>query len=497
MGDFKLIPYKVLENRSFQGRKAEIRLLEEAASSGKPSLVAVYGRRRVGKTELIEQSLRTRNLLKFEGLEGGDEKRQMEQALYQLARYAGDSHIEKLRFTRWLELFDFLGRFVEHGVWTLYFEEVQWLASYKDDLVSDLKHAWDNTFRRNPRIMVVLCGSAPSFMVAKVLRSHSLYGRVAKEIHLKPFTLDVTAGFLGPNRSPFDVLEAQLALGGIPEYLKLARDESSTYLSLSKSSFVPNAYFLNECDRIFVSSLAENTHYRRIVEHLAARRSATRQEIADRCRLKPGGTLSALLDDLEMCGFIEGVVPYDRGPRSKIVRYQIADPYLQFYYRFIAPERRAIDTGTFQDNPTAALPLHEYHQWLGYAFERWCRSEHHRIASLLGFGGVRYRSGAWIERTRPTRGGRGSRKEEAGGFQFDLVFDRADRVLTVCEIKHTSAPVGTQAAKEFARRVEALDVPKRTTVQRVLVSPAGAEPEVERGGYFDRVLNLDDLMRQR
>jgi hypothetical protein len=486
--------YKALERSSFIGRDAEIEHLRQLDASPTASLVVVYGRRRVGKTALIEQSYRERNLLKFEGLEGGDQERQIEQCLYQLARYAGDGAIERLRFTRWLEFFDYLWRFIEQGRCTLYLEELQWLASYREELIADLKHAWDNTFRRNPQLVVVLCGSAPSFMVGKVLRSAALYGRVAAEIHLRPFPLVSTAEFLGPNRSPFDALEAQLALGGIPEYLNFARAESSTYLALCRNAFLPSAYFLNECDRIFVSSLAKSVHYRRVIEHLAARRSATRQEIADRCRLKPGGTLSALLDDLALSGFIEGVIPYDRGPRSKLVRYQIADPYLQFYYRFVAPQRRAIDSGRFEDNPALALPLHDYQQWLGFAFERWCRTEHHRIARLLGFSGVRYRSGAWIERAGKPTPARGTPTYEAGGFQLDLVFDRADRVLTVCQIKHTAAPVGADAAREFVRRVEALKVPRRTTVQRILVSASGAEPEVERGGYFDRVLTLEELM---
>ncbi len=474
--------YKVLRNPSFVGRQEERAALLEVDARPDPSIVVVYGRRRVGKTELLEQTYRERNLLKFEGLESGNPARQMEHALYQLAQYAGDSAIERLRFTRWLEFFEYLARFVGRGVWTVYFEELQWLASYRHDFVSELKHAWDNTLRRNPHIVLVLCGSAPSFVVGKVLRSQALYGRVFKEIQLRPFPLQTAADFLGRSRSVFDVMEAQLAFGGIPEYLKLAREESSAYLALCKNAFVPDARLLNECDRVFVSSLARSPHYRKIIEFLSTHRSATRKEIARHLRLKPGGNLSALLVDLERCGFIEGVTPYDKGPRSRIIRFQIADAYLQFYYRFILPQRRQIETGTYSGRPTEALPIHEYRQWLGFTFERWCRSNHRRIAEVLGFSGVRYRSGAWIERG------------PGGGFQFDLVFDRADRVLTVCEAKYTTEPVGVAAAKSFARKVAGLQLPPRTTVQRVLVSAAGAEPEVATGGYFDRIVTLEDIM---
>src|SRR5688572_4455544 len=170
-----LNPYKVIKNQDFHGRKEERRALLEVDARPDASMVVVYGRRRVGKTELLEQSYRERNILKFEGLEDGSRARQIKHVLYQLARYANDSSIEKLRFTRWLEFFDYLGRFLEQGVWTLYFEELQWLASYREDFISELKHAWDNSLRRNPKLVVILCGSASSFMVGKVLHSQSLY----------------------------------------------------------------------------------------------------------------------------------------------------------------------------------------------------------------------------------------------------------------------------------------------------------------------------------
>jgi hypothetical protein len=477
-----LQPLAIAQNKLFLGRAEELRALRAVDASAEASLVVVYGRRRVGKTELVEQAYRERRPLKFEGIEGGDTARQLEQAVYQLSRYAGDGALQRLRFTRWLEFFDYLAPFVERGPWTLYFEEVQWLAAYGEEFVADLKHAWDNSLRRNPRLVVVLCGSAPAFMVGKVLRSRALYGRVAKEIRLAPFPFADTAAFVGARRSTFDLFEAQLALGGIPEYLKLVRTEGSTYLALCTHAFLPDAYFLNECERIFVSSLARNAHYRTIVEFLAARRGATRSEIAARCGVKAGGTLSSVLEDLELCGFIDGVVPYDKGPASKLIRYQIADPYLQFYYRFIAPQRRAIESGAFVGRATAALPLHHYQQWLGYVFERWCRTQHRHIAELLGFGAVRYRSGTWLKR------------DAADGFQFDLVFDRADHVLTLCEIKYTATPVGFGVAKEFAQRVEPLTVPRRTTVERVLISAAGADPELAAGGGFDRVLTLHELV---
>ena len=137
----------------------------------------VYGRRRVGKTELIEHTLQDRNLIKLEGVENGNKQAQMVRVLYQLSKIFNDKLITHLHFDTWLELFDFIAGKISVGEWTLYLEEVQWLADYQDELISDLKYVWDNTLRRNPELLLVLCGSSPSFMQNQVIHSKALYNR--------------------------------------------------------------------------------------------------------------------------------------------------------------------------------------------------------------------------------------------------------------------------------------------------------------------------------
>lgn len=147
------------------------------AKSNQAAIVVVHGRRRVGKTTLIEHVFKNRALLKIEGVETGNKARQIETALLMLSQYFKDPTIARLNFTRWLEFFEYLARFLATGTHTLYLEELQWLASYDDELVNDFKLVWDNHFRKNSQLITVLCGSSPSFMVNKVLKSKALYGR--------------------------------------------------------------------------------------------------------------------------------------------------------------------------------------------------------------------------------------------------------------------------------------------------------------------------------
>ncbi len=477
--------YIKINGYKLNGRAEELEQLTQIGMSKKASIIILHGRRRVGKTTLIEHAFKNRSLLKIEGVENGTKERQIETALLMLSQYAKDPIIAKLKFTRWLEFFEYLTSFIKIGVHTLYLEELQWLAAYDDELISDFKITWDNHFSKNHDLVAVLCGSSPSFMVNKVVKSKALYGRSQNEIHLEPFTLKETVEYFGPGYSLQSVMDSYLSVGGIPEYLSYLRQSNkSTYLELCKQSFCKDGYFLNECERVFISSMVKNKDYKKIVELLAQERFATRPIIAKKLSLDSGGTLSGLLQDLEMSGFIRSYVPYDKDEKSKLVRYEISDQYLQFYYRFIATIKKKIEQKRFQDNPTLALNLTDYQEWLGYSFERWCRHEHVQIAKVLGFSAVQYEVGPYFSTKTPKN------------FQMDLVFSRADKVLTICEIKYTKAPVSKNVIKEFERKMEYFATPPHHSIQRVLISAMGVDENVKNAGYFDQMLNLQDLVKK-
>jgi AAA+ ATPase superfamily predicted ATPase len=464
------------------GRNHELAALARIGQTQEAAIVIVHGRRRVGKTTLIEHAYKDRALLKIEGVEGGNKARQIETALLMLSQYAKDPAISQLRFTRWLEFFEYLSRFLKEGIHTLYLEELQWLASYDEELVGDFKLIWDNHYRKNPNLVTVLCGSSPSFMINKVIKSKALYGRSQHILQINPFTLKETQEYFGDRYSLSAIMDSFLAVGGIPEYLAYLRRSKSPYLDLCSEAFRKNGYFYNECERVFVSSMAQNQHYKKIIEFLAKVKFSTRLEIAQQLKLDSGGTLSSLLHELEMSGFIHTYVPYNKDDTSKLVRYEIADPYLQFYYRFIGPIKKKINQNAYQEHPTKALNLTDYQQWLGYSFERWCRHNHHVIAKALGFSAVKYDVGPFFSKSTPQK------------YQIDLLFLRADKVLTICEIKYTKASTSKSVIRDFERKIELLSIPSRHSVQRVLISAEGADASLVEAAYFDQILDLKMLL---
>ncbi len=469
----------------FTGRKDEIKYIKEASQAKEAKILVVYGRRRVGKTELIEHVLRDRHLLKLEGVEDGDTAHQMVRVTYQLAKVFNDPNIARMKFDTWLELFDFIASKISHGQWTLYLEELQWLAGYKNELISDLKYVWDNRFRHNPDLLLVLCGSSPSFMRNQVVHSKALYNRSMYEINLKEFNLKEVQDFFG-NRSHREIMDAYLTIGGIPEYLKRIRTHSSVHIGICEESFKKNSYFSNEKNKIFISSFAANVHYEGIIDYLSQVKFASKQDIEKHLQLNGGGSLTMILQDLEMCGFIDRYVPYQAGKNSQLVRYCIADSYLRFYFKFIDPILDRIEMGDYTSAPVHALNKESYQKWLGFSFERFCRKHSLLIASIIGFSAVRYKSGAFFNRSTIPQG---------LGYQVDLIFDRADHVLTICEIKYTAGKTGIEVIEEFEKKLQLIPDKENKTIEKVLISASGATDALYSRAYFDRIITLEDIFK--
>jgi hypothetical protein len=479
-----LHPKVIIPNKLFIGREYEIEHLTEIGNAGQPAIVVMYGRRRVGKTELLEQVYRERNIIKFEGIKGKSESEQMTNVLWQLSEYLNAPPIAKIQVSTWTEVFKLICDYIPEGKWTLYFEEVQWLADYKPTFISELKYAWDNYFKNKSELILILCCSSPSFIINEVLLSQALYNRSQHEFHLRELSLRETKQFMH-QRSNRELMDAYLLVGGIPEYLKWLNNKSSVMVSLCQNSFRPASFFLNEVQRIFVSSLADKKHYKAIIEFLAQRRFATRDTILNNIKVASSGATTALLVDLELCGFIEKYTPYQLDDESTLNRYCISDAYLQFYYKFIKPIKRDIEHGDFISQPTSAIKTDSFYKWLGYAFERLCRRKHRIIAKILGFSAVHYRSGVYFNRQT---------NKDNPGYQLDLVFDRDDKVITLCEIRYLQGSVGVGVIQEFENKLALFENKKNKTLHKVLITTEGADNSLIRRAYFDDVITIDQLI---
>lgn len=469
------------ETIGFIGRARELSQFSEVSETPGAKILVIYGRRRVGKTTLIHKAFAARNILKLEGLENKGSPKQRENILIQLSIAANNPSIAKLKLNTWTEVLLEVAKITEKGEWTLYFEEVQWIAAYKEDFVVHLKYVWDNYFSKNPKLILILCGSSPSFLINKVMHSKALHNRAQYEFPISELSLIEAEKLLGKDKSREEVLDAYLAVGGIPEYLKRLILKSSVYLSLCDQSFRPGGFFVDEAERIFVSSLAKNQNYLSIVEYIAKVRAATKKDILAALKLSSGGVTSNMFEDLLQCGFIGAYDSLQLGDSGRGSKYFIKDNYLQLYYRFIRPRLRAINNNDFKRNPTQALDQARYRQWLAYSFERLCLTLAVPLARLLGFESVQFSYGPYY-----------LKKTAEQGAQIDLIYKRADRVYTVCEVKYASLPPGMNVIRACEQKIAAL-LPENASVQRVLISPNGAEASVVNSGYFHKIIKLNDI----
>ncbi len=351
----------------------------------------------------------------------------------------------------------------------------------RSPLVSLFKSYWDNRFSRNRKHRFVLCGSISSFMVKKVIRSEALYGRISTEINLQPLTLAESFEFFAAQRPVEEVLEIAMCLGCIPQYLKELNPGLSLMQNLNEHAFSKTGYFFGEYQRIFISHFGKNPVYENILRQLSAR-PRTADLLASSCRMRTGGRFTELLADLELAGFIERYSPIDKGPRSRQVRFRILDEYLHFYYRFIDKARQEIMTGRFE--PAQIVLGRDWRQWQGYAFERLCRRHSGEIADALRFSGIRYKAGSWFE--PPT--------SDFKGVQIDLLFERADRMITVCEAKCSDRIQAGQLVEDFESKCRVLRRRfPRHGLQKVLISGRRlAIPDKVRK-FFDAILFAPEI----
>jgi len=464
----------------FIGRQKELEALSNLRSKSN-TITVIYGRRRIGKSFLIQEFLKKSKALYFEGLEGQSKKQQLKNFILQLNHQTGNNSPP---VKSWSEAFLSLEKVLRNNPSWIVFDEFQWMANYRSEIVSELKMVWDQYLSRIPNVSLILCGSIASFMTSQVVKSKSMYGRTDKIIHLKEFSLNESRKML-PSYGIHELLDAQMILGGIPKYLELIQDFPSLYTAIDELGLKQNGYFVDEFDRIFVSHFGRNEDYMKIINLLAKYPYGLfRKDIIQKSGIDQGGGLSKQLDNLESAGFISIVHPIDKSINSRILKYYLSDAYLNFYYSFIKPNINQINNGPPQ-NFSTLVQQGFFHNWKGRAFENLCLQHSGKIAEILGFPGINYRVGPYF---RAPKGG-------SSGIQIDLIFDRDDNVLTLCEMKTSRSLISTGAIEEIECKREILQKNyPRHTIQPVLIYDGKISKDLYNSPFIYRTIDVTELI---
>lgn len=408
------------------GRKKEQESLRSYVQSRKSEFIAVYGRRRVGKTFLIRKAYNNDFAFQLTGLANVSMKQQLSQFHAGLIKHNPKKNREPEPASDWFEAFrqliQLLEKLPEEGKKIVFLDELPWLDTKNSKFLSGLEHFWNSWASARDDILLIVCGSAASWMLNQLIKNkEGLHNRVTGRIKLEPFSLAETEEFLREKNAVYDryqTLFLYMVFGGIPFYLDLIQPGKSAMQNINDLCFERNAPFRLEYENLYASLFKKHERHVAAIEALAAKgKGLSRAEIVQLSKLPNGGGLTRILKELEESNFIRRYRAF--GKREKESLYQLVDLYSLFYLKFI--QKTDEDDENFWIN---SIGTPSFYAWAGYAFEMACLHHLPQVKKALGISGVQTSVSAW-------------RSPEA---QIDLLIDRKDQVVNICEMKFSISP---------------------------------------------------------
>ena len=465
------------------GRTNEVALLNKYASSNKPEFVAVYGRRRVGKTFLITQTLESQMIFETSGVIMGEKEDQFA-AFYQSLRRIG---YEGPTMTNWMETFFTLEQLLTPRIkdgkrHVIFIDELPWMDTPRSRFLPAFESFWNGWCNGHDNVMLVVCGSATSWMLSNLSRSRGgLYGRVTDEIKLSPFTLKECEEYFEHENielSRYDIVQSHMVFGGIPYYLSYFRKGYSFEKNTDMILFGNKPRLKDEFNRLFRAIFTNAEDCKKIIRQLAKRNYGfTREEIASATGLPLGGGLSDTLTALAESDFIMRYTPYGKGTGEY---YKLIDNFCLFWLKYVEPNQE--DATFINDNFSSDVMK----GWRGVAFEQVCWQHIQQIRHALEIGGVKSSISAWNIKGDETK----------VGAQIDMLIIRDDNIVNLCEMKFSGSPYSIDKEEEakMLYRVELLkeSLAAKQKVHLTLITTYGLV-QGKHSGKVQKVVTCDDL----
>jgi uncharacterized protein len=411
------------EITSIVGRKNEISRLQKIIESPKSEFVALYGRRRVGKTFLIREFFNYTFNFQVSGLANADTSQQLFNFYTSLSRQSRLFFGQKPN--NWLEAFqqliDHLENIEGKAKKVIFFDEMPWLDTKSSDFMMGLEHFWNSWATNRKDIILITCGSAASWMINVLINNPGgLHNRITQRMKIEPFCLQEVEEFFESKNCVFDryqIIQLYMTVGGIPYYLDAVNPELSATQNIQALFFDNNSFLKNEFLNLYRSLFRKHEIYEKVVEILSTKtQGLQRSEIVTLSDISSGGTLTKVLTDLEESGFISSYTSLDQ--KTNHTLYRLSDFYTAFYFKFIQSNQYSGKNAWINllDNPI-------HRAWQGFTFEQVCLSHIEQIKKALGIHGILSREATW------------KGKNEEKSAQIDLLIDRRDQVINICEAK--------------------------------------------------------------
>ena len=467
------------------GREKEIKILTENYASNESSFIAIYGRRRVGKTYLINKFFENKIFFRHAGIYKGTTKEQLNSFKFSLNDIGRNIKTELID---WFAAFDELKRVIKESELkkkVIFLDEIAWMYTKKSNFIKALENFWNSWASARSDVLLIICSSATSWIINNIIHSKGgLYNRVSCQLFLEPFSLTECEQYCFFNKlslSRKQIIEVYMVIGGIPYYWNYLKRGQSIPQFIDSCFFGANAILKNELKYIFSSLFSNPEEYLKIIETLSTRKyGLTRQELIREGKLLDNGLFTNKLDDLINCGFIREYSPLTYKKQS--VLYQLIDPFIIFHYHFLVKKSNDENYWLNQLN----TPL--INTWKGLAFERVCLLHINNIKKTLGISGVH--TAAYPFSCKKDL------DNDMFGSQIDMIIERKDEIINLFEIKYFDAPIELSS-----KQIESLNKKKhdflrltntKSSIHLSLIALNGVE-ENEYSNEFQVILSANDL----
>jgi hypothetical protein len=470
----------------FIGRDREVLQLQRQLDRKASSLIVCRGRRRIGKSRLIQEfSKKFDTFIEIQGLaprKGIDKKAQLINFREQLSEAYS---LKTDEFSNWTEAFASLDEASANGSVLILLDEISWMSANEPDFVGKLKIAWDKKFSKNANLMLVLCGSVTSWIDENILNGSDFMGRISLTLSLSPLRLPECNAFWGVNRdhtSSHEKLKVLSVIGGIPRYLELIQPGESADMMVRNMCFAPGGVLLNEFDHIFNDIFnAKATQYKAILNAINSGAKSF-SDICSALGVSNNGIVSGRLQDLCVAGFVtQDTLWKINGKKSRLTQFRISDNYVRFYLKFIEPVKEQIQAGLYEFRSLSALP--SWNTVIALQFENLVLNHIEMICKKINIHQETLISASPYFQNKTAK---------QDSCQCDLII-RSQHALYVCEIKFKKK-ISNDVIDDVAQRIEKLTIPKNLSLHKVLIYEGDLSQQVTSSGYFDHLIQFSDFL---
>lgn len=468
----------------FIGRQAELQALSKLFKKNVASLVVIQGRRRIGKSRLVEEFAKKHTFYQFSGLPPTEEttaQSQRDEFSRQLSVQTG---LPEVYADDWSKLFSLLAEKIKTGRIIVLFDEISWMGSKDPDFLGKLKNAWDMHFKKNPKLIFILCGSVSTWIDKNILSSTGFLGRISYRLTLQELPLKDCNQFwlrVGDYVSPYEKLKVLSITGGIPRYLEEIKPTLPAEENIKDLCFAKGGPLVNEFNDIFSDLFSHrSTTYKKVVETL----SNGPMEIKDICHalgVTRTGFISGCLDDLAKSGFISRDYTWQpsSGEVSKLSHFRLSDNYIRFYLKYIDKNQLKINNNEFAFKSLTSLSGWE--TMMSLQFENLVLANRMYIKNYLDIKPEEViADNPFFQRAT----------HRIPGCQIDYLIQTKFGNLYVCEVKFSKHPIGKETIGEVQQKLEKLRYPKGFSCRPVLIHVNGVHEDVSNSGFFAEIIDF-------